>query len=357
MDVPGHSAPEDADTRLRLFAPPPVQMPDLPQQLAAAQSCGSSIAVVVCTHRRPLELERCLLSLRRQTHPPAEIVVVDDAPSGPAARLAAQASGARYVPSPVPGVSRSRNVGARQCVSPIVAYIDDDMTAHPGWLAALADAFGDPGVGAVTGPVLPLALAGEDDVARHRVLRHQPWGAQAFHVDRRSADWFERAHFGGIGDGNMAFRRALFDGGLAFEERIGRGMPINGGEEHYAFFCVIERGHGVAYSPRAMVFHAEPPATTDASRKVIEDCGSYVAFLLANHPRHAWRVLRFLWQAALGTRRKWRAAPPPDPRRRLGWMAKAAAFSRGLAIYPRGRRTDRAGPALSRELELNAEND
>lgn len=334
-----------------------MQLADLPQPPAAAQSPAPGIAVVVCTHRRPLELERCLESLRRQTLPPAEIVVVDNAPPSPAARGAAQSAGARYVPSPQRGVSRSRNVGARHCASPIVAYIDDDMTAHPEWLAAVADAFRDPGVGAVTGPVLPLALAGEDEVAHRRALRHQPWGARAFRVDKGSADWFERAHFGGIGDGNMAFRRTLFEGGLAFEERIGRGMPINGGEEHYAFFCVIERGHGVAYSPLARVFHAEQPATTAALLKVIEDCGSYVAFLLAGHPRYALRVLRFVAQAALGSRRQWRAPPPADSRRRLGRMAKARAFIRGLAIYPRGRRTDRAGPAATPELHLNPEND
>jgi glycosyltransferase involved in cell wall biosynthesis len=333
-----------------------VQIPDLPQRLAAAQPTRLAIDVVVCTYRRPRELERCLESLRRQAHAPDSIVVVDNAPSSPAARHVAQAAGARYVASPVGGVSRARNAGARHCGSPIVAYIDDDMTAHPGWLAAVAESFADPVVAAVTGPVLPLGLAGADDDAHQRVLLHQPWGSEAFSVDRDATDWFERAHFGGLGDGNMAFRRAIFSGGLAFEERIGRGMPINGGEEHYAFFGVLERGHRVAYAPRARVFHVEQSGAVAASLKAIEDCGSYAAFLMANHPRYAWRVLRFLVQAALGKKRPWRGASAANSQARVGRAAKAIAFSRGLAIYRRARRQE-PGPAPARRLELTGEND
>ena len=69
-------------------------------------------------------------------------------------------------------------------------------------------------------------------------------------VDRAAPEWFERANFGGIGDGNMALRRAVFASWPGFEEGIGRGMPVCGGEEHYAFFALIERGHRVARTLR-----------------------------------------------------------------------------------------------------------
>jgi hypothetical protein len=52
-------------------------------------------------------------------------------------------------------------------------------------------------------------------------------------VDRQTPAWFERANFGGIGDGgNMAFRRYAFAVWPGFDVRLGRGALLHGGEEH-----------------------------------------------------------------------------------------------------------------------------
>jgi glycosyltransferase involved in cell wall biosynthesis len=324
-----------------------VQIPDLPQRLVAAESPPPGIAVVVCTYRRPRELERCLRSLRQQAFPPAEIVVADNAPSGPAARRVAEAAGARYVAVPVRGVSRARNAGARQCSGTLVAFIDDDMVAHPLWLQRLAAAFADPRVIAVTGPVMPEPLAQAPPATLVHELQRQPWGAAPFHVTRGCADWFERAHFGGLGDGNMAFRRAAFEEWPGFEERIGRGAPINGGEEHYAFFELIERGHRIAYAPEAIVFHPRKEESAEVKLRSIAETAAYSCFVAANHPRYAARVLRFLLQGMAGVRRPWRPAGQSSPGPRLSPARAAAAFLRGTLAYRRSRkpRAQEAAPA------------
>lgn len=315
-----------------------MQIPDLPHRLLAAESPESAIAVVVCTYRRPRELDRCLRSLRQQAYPPAEIVVADNAPAASEARRLADGAGARYVAAPVRGVSRARNAGARQCVSPIVAYIDDDMVAHPEWLYALRSAFADPEVIAVTGPVMPMDLVQAPRAKLARALERQPWGAKPFHVARGRADWFERAHFGGLGDGNMAFRRAAFEVWPGFEERIGRGSAINGGEEHYAFFELIERGHTVAYAPGAMVFHPEREGTRAELLVSIAETAAYSCFVSASRPRFAWRVLRYLAQGVLRRRRVWRPGGEPALGRRVPIFHAFAAFIRGAAAYGRSRR-------------------
>ena len=71
--------------------------------------------------------------------------------------------------------------------------------------------------------------------------------------DRETPFWFERANFGGIGDGgNMAFRRCVFDIWPGFDERLGRGAVIDGGEEHYAFFSLLDRGYRIARAARQL---------------------------------------------------------------------------------------------------------
>lgn len=299
------------------------------------------ITVVVCTYRRPDALARCLRSLRSQTRHAAEIVVVDNDPGAGASRSVADRAGAHYVAAPVRGVSHARNVGARHCRTTLLAFIDDDMVAHPAWLETLASAFAGGGVTAVTGPVMPMELANAPHAELTRELVSQPWGPRPFEIGADSDDWFERAHFGGIGDGNMAFRAAAFQQWRGFEERIGRGSAINGGEEHYAFFELIERGHRVAYAPGAMVFH--PPRDDSAEEKLrsIAETAAYSCFVAAHHPKYAPRVLRFLLQGIVGVRRPWRPAAPASPGRRLSAAKAAAAFLRGMLAY---RRSLRQGP-------------
>lgn len=310
-----------------------MQISDLPKHLLATAAHHSGIAVVVCTYRRPRELERCLRSLRGQALAPAQIVVADNAPSSAAVRHLAEAAGAQYVAVPIRGVSRARNAGARHCTTALVAYIDDDMVAHPDWLRALRSAFADPGVIAVTGPVMPMPLMQASPANLALELQRQPWGAKPFQVARDCADWFERAHFGGLGDGNMAFRLAAFEDWPGFEERIGRGSPIGGGEEHFAFFELIERGHRVAYMPEAIVFHPEKEGTRAELLRSISETAAYSCFVAASRPSRAWRVLRYLIQGLQGRRRAWRPGGERIFGNRVSKLGALLAFVRGIAAF------------------------
>lgn len=332
-----------------------MQIPDLPQRLVVAEAPQPGIGVVVCTYRRPRELERCLRSLRQQTFPAAQIVVADNAPSSPAARLVAEAAGARYVAVPVRGVSRARNAGARQCAAALVAFVDDDMVAHPDWLRRLSTAFADPEVIAVTGPVMPMPLVQASPAALSLELQRQPWGAKPFHVTRGCADWFERAHFGGLGDGNMAFRHAAFEDWPGFEERIGRGAPIGGGEEHFAFFELIERGHRIAYVPGAIVFHPEKEGTRAELLRSISETAAYCCFVAASRPRRAWRVLRYLVQGFVGRRRAWRPAGEQIFGNRVPKLSALLAFVRGIAAFGLSRKLPRARALRPRSARESSE--
>src|SRR5258708_350731 len=308
-----------------------------------------SATVVVCTCKRPLALARCLSAVIRLAYPSFSSVGADDAAGDETGRSIALRHGAAYHPAPVRGVSRARNVGARACATEIVAYLDDDMVPHRDWLARIAVEFAaDAGVIAVAGPVLPMECDALDEAALAAEVRERPWGGLRFQVDRASPEWFERANFGGIGDGNMALRRTAFASWPGFEESIGRGMPVNGGEEHYAFFSLIERGHRVAYTPGAMVFHPEKALTREVKLHSLTAASAYAAFVAVRHPRHIGRIAKFFVEAALGRKRRWRAGGRGTvlagiPRRR----ACAAALA-GLPLYWRSRE---AQPESVRDTE------
>jgi glycosyltransferase involved in cell wall biosynthesis len=116
------------------------------------------ISVVVCTRDRVLSLERTLQSLARQDYPDFEVVVIDNCSRDEGVRRVVEKSGFRYAYQERPGLDWARNLGIQVASHAIVAFIDDDALAAPGWLRGLAHGFSDPEVMAVTGLVLPAEL-------------------------------------------------------------------------------------------------------------------------------------------------------------------------------------------------------
>jgi cellulose synthase/poly-beta-1,6-N-acetylglucosamine synthase-like glycosyltransferase len=295
-------------------------------------------SVVVSTRYRAAELARCLTGLKRLDHPAYEVIVVDNTSGDQNVRRLTEAAGARLVVEPTVGLSRARNAGARTARGELIAFIDDDAVAEPNWLAAHAVAFRDESLAATTGRVLPMPAGG---VAQTWVAGVEDLGEAPLRVDRTSPYWFEQANFGGIGlGGNMVFRADLFRGGWGFRESLGLGareQPL--GEEHYAFFTLINNGHAVAYVPDAVVYHDAPARTVDLRRKrrrLARGSAAYLVMLLVEHPEFRTRTLRYALTALRRERRPWRLAGATTPF--LSRRDLAAAVLSAPAIYWHSRR-------------------
>lgn len=105
---------------------------------------GVTISVVVPTYHRPELLQRAVSSVLRQELPSGtnlEVVIAvsdPDAPSdiGAAHALAAKDDRVRVVLARRPGPGAARNVGMAAARGEVLALLDDDCQAEPGWLAA-----------------------------------------------------------------------------------------------------------------------------------------------------------------------------------------------------------------------------
>ena len=116
-----------------------------------------SPSIVVPTRDRLGYLEVALESIAAQAgEQGAEIVVVDDGGPSPRARELSERFGARYEPHEQPrGLNVARNTGVQLSSGELVVFVDDDIRARPGWLAALVEgARENPGVDVFTGPIL-----------------------------------------------------------------------------------------------------------------------------------------------------------------------------------------------------------
>lgn len=209
------------------------------------------VTVVVPTRGRAAYLEVTLDSLVRQRARVAhELIVVDDG-SEDATPSVAERFGVRLIRH---GARRSlnaaRNTGVREARADLIAFVDDDVLAPPGWLDALADgAARFPDAEAFGGPIrarlegnAPRACGREDppittlDLGSEDVDAEMVWGAN-FAVRRAAVerigefdesldrghgdeeDWLLRLRAAGgrivyLADAGLDHRRSASDSGL-----------------------------------------------------------------------------------------------------------------------------------------------
>lgn len=117
------------------------------------------LTVAVLTFRRPDRLAVALDALvervtEAQTLADAEILVVDNDPAGSASAVAARprTQPVRYVVEQQPGIAAARNRALDEASgSRLLAFIDDDEIAQPGWLTSLLETWTSTGADAVQG--------------------------------------------------------------------------------------------------------------------------------------------------------------------------------------------------------------
>ncbi len=117
------------------------------------------VTVVVCTLNRRDSLERTLLSLREQSYPRFEVVVVNGpSTDGTTEMLEQFADRVRVYDCAEASIGRARNLGVQHGASDVVAFIDDDAIPPEDWLEHMVAPFADERVAAVGGPVFDVPL-------------------------------------------------------------------------------------------------------------------------------------------------------------------------------------------------------
>jgi glycosyltransferase involved in cell wall biosynthesis len=220
------------------------------------------VSVVLTTYNRAPLLEGALAALALQETPDSlrwEVVVVDNNSRDRTPEVAAAAGKrmtvpVRYLFEPRQGQTHARNLGIREALGSVLAFIDDDVLPAPDWVPKVSSAMDQWNAHGVGGRILPrweappprwladsqyllnrLALMDFED---SRVLsypmegRPQVWGA------------------------NMAFRRELFEVAGMFDTRRGMvGTKLSRGDEVDLINRALERGLRIVYDPSLKVFH------------------------------------------------------------------------------------------------------
>jgi glycosyltransferase involved in cell wall biosynthesis len=214
------------------------------------------VSVVICayTEDRWDDLSAAIESVREQTSPPLEIIVVADHNPALRDRIRAEmpdvvAIENRYTR----GLSGARNSGTVEAKGEVIAFLDDDAVAAPDWLDWLVRGYDDQLVLGVGGVVEPDWLSGRPS-----------WFPEEF-------DWVVGCAFRGMPErrepvqriigANMSIRREVFAAIGGFHSGLGRvgKRPVAGEETE---FCIraIQRWprRYFLYEPKAKVDHRVP---------------------------------------------------------------------------------------------------
>lgn len=220
--------------------------------------------VVIATRDRPEQLEVCLRSILDGVVVPARVVVVDNAPSTSTSEdlvrmMAATEPSLHYVREDRPGLAIAHNASLPHIDTAKVLFTDDDVVAHPWWVARMSQAL-DSGarVTCVTGMIVPLEL---DTPTQFAIEQHTGLNKgserRVFDLDlNRPDDPLFPWAAGTLGSGaNMGFTTAYLRDAGGFDEALGAGTAALGGDDLAAFYDVIVSGHQLVYEPAAIVSH------------------------------------------------------------------------------------------------------
>jgi glycosyltransferase involved in cell wall biosynthesis len=112
-----------------------------------------TITVIVCAYNEARFIAGCLHSIKAQTRPPDEILVVNNASTDETALVAREVHGVRVVDEPAKGLVIAREAARRIAQSDVLAYVDADCRAPITWLERIVRRFETHGGPvAVTGP-------------------------------------------------------------------------------------------------------------------------------------------------------------------------------------------------------------
>ncbi len=164
----------------------------------------------------------------------------------------------QYIYEPQVGLSVARNTGARVAQGEILAYLDDDAVATPGWLSSLLEAFQANEKLAIAGGKVTLLWP-------PGVTSPPPWLSDGLAGNLGAYDLgpeitpITNPIYTPRGL-NYAIRRSFLEQIGGFDPKLGRvGKNLLSNEELQMTELALEQGWQVAYLPAALVAHNVTP--------------------------------------------------------------------------------------------------
>ena len=218
-------------------------------------------------------VSRTVEAARNQTHPPLEVIVVDDASTDDSARVA-ETAGARVLRSERQrNAGGARNAGIEAALGEVIAFLDADAIPSRNWLERVKLAFeADPEVIGVGGRILNGRPGRYGDL--DYFMNHSEWMSKG----RPSA----KSNIPTMG---VAYRRNAI-GSIRFPES-------NSGEDTSFALAILAGGGKLWYDPEITLTHIHERLDAKAYREKQIACGRTIYWTRAVYDRPGRILVRF----------------------------------------------------------------
>ncbi|MDB5642330.1 MAG: glycosyltransferase family 2 protein [Hyphomicrobiales bacterium] len=207
------------------------------------------VDICLCTFRRP-SVARTIAAIGAQASVGADVrLIVADNDDTPSAREVVEAAAAEakvdllYLHAPARNISTARNACLEAASAPYLAFLDDDLTPTPEWLASLIDTAVETKADIILGPVHAQYPAGAP-----------AWASVADLHSTAPTILSDRSIVTGYTCNALIRRDAIGD--LRFDPRRGR----TGGEDTVFFHSLWKRGARFVFAEKAVIDEPVDPA-------------------------------------------------------------------------------------------------
>jgi glycosyltransferase involved in cell wall biosynthesis len=219
----------------------------------SGHALDADAAIVITCFNQGRFLGEAIASALAQTHPPAQVIVVDDGSTDETAAIAAQWPQAEYVWRPNGGPAAARNSGLERTTSSFVSFLDADDRLLPGSLQSGLRVFWE-------NPHLALVYGGFWEIAE---TGERLW----FSPPQR-----DRTGYAGLLRGNhiamqgaVVYRTSLLKAVGGFDERL-RAC------EDYELYLRLARDHAIAAHPDAAAEYRRHGSNTTRDAGLMLGC-------------------------------------------------------------------------------------
>jgi GT2 family glycosyltransferase len=254
------------------------------------------LSAAVCTHRRYHLLDAAVASLLAQAGASLEVLVVDNSPGAPgSAEARARHEGrVRWIEEPVAGLSRARNAAMAAARAPVLAFLDDDARALPGWARGFLEGFARLGpAAACLGGRVRLAFTAPPP----------PWLDRRMEAYLSALDWGQETRPLAAGEwvagASVAYRTAALREVGGFDPALGRSgavLSLLSNDETELSDRLAARGLLTGYTPLAEAEHlVDPSRLTQAwfrRRVAWQAVSDLLAGRPAGDPAGAWQAVK-----------------------------------------------------------------
>jgi glycosyltransferase involved in cell wall biosynthesis len=244
------------------------------------------LSIIVCTRNRAESLRACLNSIDQAVATNSaiqvELVVVNNASTDATAALLedwqrSTSTRCRVVLAEKRGLSHARNCGLEHATGKIIAFMDDDCTFAPDYLARLQRAYAS--------DVLPTLRGG-------RVELGDPRDLPCTIKTDLTLQKFTGGHPGGFIHGcNLTMSRSALELVGRFDTRLGAGQPIGAAEDSDFVYRAHRSGVNVLYDPSIVVFHHHGRRDPNEVKQLQDVYNLGNGALYAKHGLRDWKLL------------------------------------------------------------------